>query len=118
MQGERSPGIGIGFPRSATGRPAVDGSLLTDGVHPPAVDATGKIPPGNAPGPAQTAWHSRRARKPKPELRLTPGKGLQDLTISLEELVQNVVQSYKVGLVWRRGGGGLTASGLGSAPTS
>ncbi|KAL6772134.1 GRX6 [Auxenochlorella protothecoides x Auxenochlorella symbiontica] len=60
------------------------------------VDATGKIPPGNAPGPAQAAWHSRRARRPRPELRLTPGKGLQDLTVSLEELVQNVVQSYKV----------------------
>ncbi|KAL4424520.1 hypothetical protein ABPG77_010100 [Micractinium sp. CCAP 211/92] len=49
-----------------------------------AVNETGAIPPGNAPG--QTLWQQRRPRQSKPEIRLTPGKGLQDLTCSLEEL--------------------------------
>ncbi|KAL4451498.1 hypothetical protein ABPG75_007160 [Micractinium tetrahymenae] len=59
-----------------------------------AVTETGAIPPGNAPG--QTLWQQRRPRQSKPEIRLTPGKGLQDLTCSLEELIDQVVKSCKV----------------------
>lgn len=39
-----------------------------------------------------------RPRQSKPEIRLTPGKGLQDLTCSLEELIDQVVKSCKVGV--------------------
>ena len=37
-----------------------------------------------------------RARASKPEIRLTPGKGLQDLSCTVEELVDQVVKSCKV----------------------
>lgn len=59
-----------------------------------AVNEIGAIPPGNAPG--QTLWQQRRPRQSKPEIRLTPGKGLQDLTCSLEELIDQVVKTCKV----------------------
>jgi hypothetical protein len=38
-----------------------------------------------------------RPRAAKPEIRLTPGKGLQDLTCSVEDLVDQVVKGCKVG---------------------
>lgn len=59
-----------------------------------AVDATGEIPPGNAPG--ETAWQQRRPRAAKPELRLTPGKGIQDLTCPLSDLIDQVVKDCEV----------------------
>ncbi|PSC76690.1 Monothiol glutaredoxin-chloroplastic [Micractinium conductrix] len=59
-----------------------------------AVAETGAIPPGNAPG--QTLWQQRRARASKPEIKLTPGKGVQDLTCSLEDLIDQVVKNCKV----------------------
>lgn len=59
-----------------------------------AVEETGAIPPGNAPG--ERSWQQRRPRAPKPELRLTPGKGLDDLSISLEELIDQVVKAVPV----------------------
>ena len=42
-----------------------------------------------------TTWSIRRSA-PKPELKLTPGKGIQDLTCSVEDLVDQVVKSNKV----------------------
>ncbi|GAB4824181.1 hypothetical protein N2152v2_011227 [Parachlorella kessleri] len=60
-----------------------------------AVSETGEIPPGNAPG--ETRWQARRsAARAKPEVRLTPGKGLQDLTCSVEDLIDAVVKGNKV----------------------
>jgi glutaredoxin-related protein len=59
-----------------------------------AVEATGAIPPGNAPGAAE--WTARRPRAARAELRLTPGKGLADLTVSVEALVDQVVKSARV----------------------
>ena len=61
-----------------------------------AVNETGGVPPGNAKG--DTTWSIRRSA-PKPELKLTPGKGIQDLTCSVEDLVDQVVKSNKV-LEW------------------
>ena len=58
-----------------------------------AVNETGGIPPGNAKG--NTTWSIRRSA-PKPELKLTPGKGLGDLTCSVEDLVDQVVKTNKV----------------------
>lgn len=58
------------------------------------MDATGGVPPGNAPG--ETKWQQRRARPAKPDIRLTPGKGLQDLSCSVEDLVDQVVKTAKV----------------------
>ena len=58
-----------------------------------AVAESGEIPPGNEKG--NTAWSLRRA-PPKPEIRLTPGKGVDDLTCSVVDLVDQVVKSSKV----------------------
>lgn len=58
-----------------------------------AVEESGQVPPGNAKG--NTDWSLRRSA-PKPEIKLTPGKGLQDLTCSVEELVDQVVKTNKV----------------------
>lgn len=59
-----------------------------------AVEATGTIPPGNAPG--EKKWQQRRPMAAKPEIRLTPGKGLDDLTCSLEDLIDSVVKGNRV----------------------
>ena len=58
------------------------------------MEETGSIPPGNAPG-ANQGW-VRKAPRAKPELKLTPGKGLEDLTCSVEDLLDGVVKSNKV----------------------
>lgn len=55
---------------------------------------SGQIPPGNAPG--EKKWQQRRARAAKPEIRLTPGKGVEDLTCSIEQLIDQVVKSCEV----------------------
>ncbi|KAI3437590.1 hypothetical protein D9Q98_000043 [Chlorella vulgaris] len=59
-----------------------------------AVAELGAIPPGNAPG--ETSWQQRRPRAAKAEVRLTPGKGVQDLTCTMEELLDQVVKGCKV----------------------
>jgi Grx4 family monothiol glutaredoxin len=59
-----------------------------------AVTETGSIPPGNAPG--EKSWQQRRPRAAKPEIKLTPGKGLQDLTCSVEDLIDGVVKTCRV----------------------
>ncbi len=62
---------------------------------------SGEVPPGNAPG--ETKWQAKRAAKPKDEIRLTPGKGLQDLTCKVEDLVDAVVKTNKVGVSFKYG---------------
>jgi Grx4 family monothiol glutaredoxin len=59
-----------------------------------AVNSIGAIPPGNAPG--EKKWQQRRARAAKPEIRLTSGKGIEDLSCTVEFLVDQVVKSNKV----------------------
>ena len=59
-----------------------------------AVESTGSIPPGNAPG--EKKWQQRRPRVAKAEIRLTPGKGVEDLTCSVEDLIDQVVKSCQV----------------------
>lgn len=59
-----------------------------------AVSETGQIPPGNAPG--DKAWQQRRPRAAKPEIRLTPGKGIEDLTCSIDDLIDGVVKTCTV----------------------
>lgn len=59
-----------------------------------AVQANGAVPPGNARNSPQQ-W-VRKTPRAKPELKLTPGKGLEDLTCSLEELLDTVVKTNKV----------------------
>lgn len=53
----------------------------------------GAVPPGNAPG--ETKW-TQRQRRVKPEIKLTPGKGLDDLSCSLADLIDQVVKGNKV----------------------
>ena len=60
-----------------------------------AVQSNGAVPPGNARNSSQQ-W-VRKTPRAKPELKLTPGKGLQDLTCSVEDLLDTVVKSNKVG---------------------
>lgn len=59
-----------------------------------AVEATGEVPPGNAPG--EKKWQQRARKAARPELRLTSGKGLADLTCTLEFLVDQVVKQNRV----------------------
>lgn len=59
-----------------------------------AVNESGTIPPGNMPG--EKLWVARKGTAPRPEIRLTPGKGLQDLTCSVEDLIEQVVKNNKV----------------------
>jgi hypothetical protein len=59
-----------------------------------AVQDTGTIPPGNAPG--EQKWQSRTAKPPRPEIRLTAGKGITGTTI--EQLIDQVVKDVKVRL--------------------
>lgn len=59
------------------------------------VAETGTIPPGNMPG--ERKWAAKKSQQQaKPEIRLTPGKGLDDLTCSLDQLISQVVTSNKV----------------------
>jgi len=55
----------------------------------------GAVPPGNTPDGAR-AWTARRAAPAKAELRLTGGKGLGDLTVPLERLIDDVVRTAGV----------------------
>ena len=71
--------------------------MVTYVVHECACDAVqsnGAVPPGNARNSPQQ-W-VRKTPRAKPELKLTPGKGLQDLTCSVEDLLDTVVKSNKV----------------------
>jgi hypothetical protein len=57
------------------------------------VKKSGAVPPGNAKGNKE--W-SARQRAAKPEIRLTPGKGIQDLTVPLSDILQQVVDQNRV----------------------
>lgn len=61
-----------------------------------AVTDNGEVPPGNEKG--NKVWAIQRSVA-KPEIKLTPGKGLQDLTCSIEDLVGEVVKGNKVRLL-------------------
>ena len=52
------------------------------------------MPPGN--NKDNDTWTPKRPQKP--EIKLTPGKGAQDLTCSMTDLIQQVVTSNKVRL--------------------
>ena len=58
---------------------------------------SGAIPSGNAPGPEKERWQPKRpAPAAKPEIKLTSGKGIQDLTVDLKALIDMVVKNEKV----------------------
>ena len=62
------------------------------------VDASGAAPPGNLPD-QQAAWAPKArsaAAAPPPEIKLTPGKGLGDLTVPVEALIARVVADHHV----------------------
>lgn len=58
------------------------------------VQETGQVPPGNVSG--NDRWKAKRRVKPKAEIRLTPGKGIEDLTVGIEVIIDQVVKSNKV----------------------
>lgn len=58
------------------------------------MSSSGAVPPGNAPGIKD--WTQGGTRTIKPELKLTPGGGLEHLTIPMEQVIQQVVDSHKV----------------------
>ena len=61
------------------------------------VDASGAPPPGNLPD-QQATWapKTRAAPPPPPEIKLTPGKGIEDLTVPVETLIAQVVADHHV----------------------
>ncbi|KAK2076283.1 hypothetical protein QBZ16_001215 [Prototheca wickerhamii] len=56
-----------------------------------AVAVSGGLPPGNASPEQQKRWQRRHVPRPKAELRLTPGKGADKLTVSVDELVAGAI---------------------------
>jgi hypothetical protein len=59
-----------------------------------AVATHGSVPVGNTPDCKD--WTTRKARTGKAEIKLTSGKGLQDLTVPLATLIDAVVKQNKV----------------------
>lgn len=61
------------------------------------VDESGAPPPGNLPD-QQATWapKTRAVPPPPPEIKLTPGKGIRDLTVPLETLIAQVVADHHV----------------------
>lgn len=62
------------------------------------VDTSGAPPPGNLPD-QQPLWAPRArggAPPPPPEIRLTPGKGIEDLTVPLDTLISQVISDHHV----------------------
>jgi Grx4 family monothiol glutaredoxin len=60
-----------------------------------AVNESGSIPPGNH-GPEKEKWMGKQRPKVKPEIRLTSGKGLADLTVDLKDLIKMVVDNERI----------------------
>jgi len=58
----------------------------------PAVQETGKVPPGN--NKDNDTWTPKRPQKG--EIKLTPGKGIEDLNCTITDLIEQVVKSNKV----------------------
>ena len=59
-----------------------------------AVQETGQVPPGNQRD--NDTWTVKRVQKG--EIKLTPGKGVQDLSCSVTDLIEQVVKGNKVAL--------------------
>ena len=59
------------------------------------VDEQGNIPPGNA-GPEKEKWQGKAKPKGKPEIKLTAGKGADDLTCNIKDLVDMVVKNERI----------------------
>ena len=59
-----------------------------------AVEADGAIPPGNLPG--DDRFKLRAARAPARDLRLTAGKGLDDVAVPVADLIDMVVRDHAV----------------------
>lgn len=59
------------------------------------VEAAGAVPPGNS-GPEKEQWQGKRKVQAKPEIKLTPGKGAQDVTASVPELIDMVVKNERI----------------------
>ncbi|GAB5371340.1 hypothetical protein AAMO2058_001571300 [Amorphochlora amoebiformis] len=57
------------------------------------IELLGGIPDGNAKG--NKVWAVKRTLN-KPELKLTPGKGIEDLSVPIKSLLQQVVAEHKV----------------------
>lgn len=57
-----------------------------------AVQGTGQVPPGN--NKDNDTWTPKRPLKG--EIKLTPGKGINDLNCSITDLIGQVVKSNKV----------------------
>lgn len=89
-----------------SGRPVPRGALRAVTPLPPArpdpplpapppqhMEDAGAVPPGNQPG--VTKWQARR-KVVKPDIKLTAGKGMDDVTVSMGELVDMVVRQNRV----------------------
>jgi hypothetical protein len=57
------------------------------------VEATGTMPAGNT--PEVKDWTTRKSKPAKPEIKLTSGKGLADLTVPLSTIIDAVVKGNK-----------------------
>lgn len=57
---------------------------------------TGSIPPGNGDAEEKLLWQARKKPAAKPEIKLTPGKGVEDLTCDIKDLIAAVVKAEKV----------------------
>ena len=58
------------------------------------VEETGNIPVGNRRGEGQ--WLLKQPARAKDEIKLTPGKGAQDLAVPMEALIDSLVKAKKV----------------------
>lgn len=65
------------------------------------VQQTNSVPPGNQPG--DTTWtapkssaSSSSSSNARSDIKLTPGKGADDLTVSIKELVDKVIQDNRI----------------------
>ncbi|GMH43435.1 hypothetical protein BSKO_11357 [Bryopsis sp. KO-2023] len=58
------------------------------------VKEAGSVPPGNVQG--EKKWQPRKVKRAPPELKLTPGKGVEDLTCPIEDLIDMVVKENEV----------------------
>ena len=59
------------------------------------VDEAGDIPAGNA-GAEKEKWQGKPKPKSKPEIKLTAGKGADDVTVSIQELIDMVVKNERI----------------------
>jgi len=61
-----------------------------------AIELTGGIPDGNMKGNTMWSLKKEASKSSKPELRITSGKGLEDLSVPLDQILKGVVESNKV----------------------